>query len=63
MRPTMAAKTELDNAFPTKPKGMHWLTYRRLAKRHEDLTSNFLEQFGAWIDGLTVESERGRRRT
>lgn len=39
----------LDDAFPTKPKGMHWKTYLRLAARDEVLERFWYAEIADWL--------------
>ncbi|MEE9589994.1 MAG: hypothetical protein V3V97_18465 [Hyphomicrobiaceae bacterium] len=50
----------IDDPFPAKPKGMHWTTYDRLARRHEALTGRFVNMFGAWVEDLSAKIEHRR---
>lgn len=49
--------SECDDVFPPKPKGMHWTTYERLAKRYEELTNTSLEGLNEWLKELSAKIE------
>jgi len=45
---------DIDDPLPPKPKGMHWTTYERLARRHGALTDRFMFMLDAWMDERTT---------
>ena len=52
IRERLGSKDGIDDPFPTKPKGMHWKTYRRLEAEEERLQS-------AWEVGIMAKFQIG----
>lgn len=52
IRERLGSKVGIDDAFPSKPKGMHWKTYRRLEAEEERLQN-------AWSAGIMATWKNG----
>lgn len=50
LRKRLGQVGSLEDPFPTKPKGMHWKTYRRLETRDQDLEQRWCMDLAGWLE-------------
>lgn len=54
LRHRLGSAQSLEDPLPPKPKGMHWVTYRRLVERDEALAEQWQTGVAEWLERTAV---------
>jgi len=59
IREMLGGSPAIFDAFPPRPKGMHWRRYRRLRNVHDQAADNCLAMLAVHVNRLAREGRRG----